>query len=153
MDINAMISQQLDLSHERVKRCVADLTDEEARRVLAGMLTPVIWQLGHLAVVDAGVVQRGGGSYTVPPRYVDLFKQGTGGQADYPPLEEVSATFDGAQWALLTVAREADYTKPVEARAYTNVGEMLIFVNQHRGYHIGKMTTLRALLTKPRLFG
>ena len=30
---------------------------------------------------------------------------------------------------------------------------MFAFSNNHRWYHIGKITTLRALLGKPRLFG
>lgn len=39
------------------------------------------------------------------------------------------------------------------AAAYPPLGEVLTFTPYHRGYHIGKMTTLRALLGKVRLFG
>ncbi len=153
MDMRSMLAQQLTVSYDRAKRCIADLSDEEARRMLAGKLTPVIWQLGHIVVVDSSFVGRAGGTYAVPPRFVDLFKQGTGGQADYPPLGDAAAAFDGVQQALLRAAREADFAKPVDGRAYTNVGEMMMYVSAHRNYHIGKMATLRALLAKPRLFG
>jgi uncharacterized damage-inducible protein DinB len=155
MDMAAMISQQIVGSRERLRRCLEDLTGDEARRVLAGGLSPVTWQVGHLAVVDATFVQRGGSAYAPPPHYLDLFKMGSGGAADYPPLGEAWEAFDGAHQALLRVAAEADYRTPVEHRfrIYTNIGEMLIFACYHRGYHTGKIATLRALLGKPRLFG
>ncbi|MFN3286306.1 MAG: hypothetical protein ACK45F_08505 [bacterium] len=41
----------------------------------------------------------------------------------------------------------------MDAPHYRNVGEMLALSAYHRGYHIGKMTTVRALLGKRRLFG
>jgi hypothetical protein len=41
----------------------------------------------------------------------------------------------------------------VDGRNYRTAGEMLVFAIYHRGYHVGKATTLRALLKKPRLFG
>jgi hypothetical protein len=105
--------------------------------------------------VDGNFVRRAGGTYAPPARYVDLFKAGTGGEAAYPPLEEVLAYAVTAHEALFAAAWEADYTKPAESERgnFHTVGQMLIFANQHRGYHVGKMTTLRALLGKPILFG
>jgi uncharacterized damage-inducible protein DinB len=155
MDMTEMMSQQLTASRERLRRCLEDVTDDEARQVLAGQLSPVTWQVGHVATIDASFVTRGGGTFTLPPRYAELFGTGTGGRADYPPLSNVWAVFDGAHQALLRVAAQAHYPTPVESRsrAFTNLGEMLIFACHHRGYHIGKITTLRALLGKPRLFG
>ncbi len=155
MDMSEMVCQQLEQSFGRVKASVADITDEEARRILAGRLTPIIWQLGHIATVDGNFVTRAGGTYVPPTRYVDLFKAGTGGQADYPPLEEVLAYAVTVHAALFAAAREADYSKASESERgnFHTVGQMLIFSAQHRGYHVGKMTTLRALLGKPIVFG
>lgn len=146
-----MAAQQLDTSYQRLKSALEGITEEEARRVLAGRLAPIVWQVGHLAVVDANYVNRGGGSYTVQPHYPDLFKPGTGGEADYPPLAEVWAAFTGAHQGLLKVAEQGDYSTPVEhpVRAYTNAGGMLVYACFHRGYHVGKTATLRALLGKP----
>lgn len=151
MITRAMVTQQLDTSYGRLHRALEGVTEEEGRRFMAGRLAPIVWQIGHLAVVDAMYVQRGGGSFTVQPRYPDLFKPGTGGDADYPALHEVWATFSGAHRALLKVADEADYARPLEhpSGIYTNVGEMLIYACFHRGYHVGKTATLRALLDKP----
>lgn len=154
MDEQAMIAQQLAISHERLRRCVADVADEEASRVQAGLLAPIVWQLGHVALVDTGFAQNAGGTCTIPPQFVGLFRAGSGGTADYPPLADVWAAFDAAHEALLGVARTVDGAVPVDGSGrYHNVGEMLIFCTYHRGYHVGKITTLRALLGKPRLFG
>lgn len=146
-----MVTQQLDLYHARLQRALEGITEEEGRRVLAGCLAPIIWQVGHLAVVDALWIQRGGGSYAVQPRYTDLFKPGTGGEAEYPALTEVWAAFSGVHAALLKLVDEADFAKPLEhpAGAYTSVGGMFVYACYHRGYHVGKTGTLRALLGKP----
>ena len=151
MITRAMVTEQLDLYHKRLERALEGITEEEGRRVLGGCLAPIVWQVGHLAVVDALWVQRGGGSYTVLPRYSDLFKPGTGGEAEYPPLSEVWAAFSASHQALRAIADEADFAKPLEhpAGAYTSVGGMLVYACYHRGYHIGKTGTLRALLGKP----
>lgn len=151
MITRAMVTQQLDLYHARLERTLEGITEEEGRRVLAGRLAPIVWQVGHLAVVDAMWVQRAGGSHAVQPRYTDLFKPGTGGEAEYPALSEVWAVFSGAHQALLKIVDEADFARPLEhpAGAYTSVGEMLVYACYHRGYHVGKTGTLRALLGKP----
>lgn len=146
-----MVTQQLDLYHARLERALEGVTEEEARRVVAGCLAPIVWQVGHLAVVDAMWVQRGGGSYAVQPRYSDLFKPGTGGEAEYPPLGEVWNVFSESHHALRKMADESDFARPLEhpAGAYTSVGGMLVYACYHRGYHVGKTGTLRALLGKP----
>jgi hypothetical protein len=119
---------------------------------LAG-LAPIVWQVGHLVWADSSMARRVDGTSGMPDGYADLFKTGTGGDAAYPPLAEVKEALDRAQQSLEAAARTADPATPLEARNYSNVGEMLLFACFHRGYHIGKMTTLRALLKKPRLFG
>ena len=151
MITRAIVTQQLDLYHARLQRSLEGITEEEARRLVAGRLAPIVWQVGHLAVVDAMYVQRGGGSYAVPQRYSDLFKPGTGGEAEYPLLREAWAAFSDAHQALRAVVAEADLARPLEhpAGAYTSVGGMLVYACYHRGYHVGKTATLRALLGKP----
>lgn len=149
MDARALISRQLAVSYDRVMRCVDGLTEEEVRQVLAGQLNPVVWQLGHRASVDSTSALRSGGAPTAPPHYADLFRPGPGGVQDYPPLEEVRAAFDGAQEELLRLAARADLSSPLDSPAYTTVGEMLVSACVHRGSHMGKMATLRALLGKP----
>jgi hypothetical protein len=67
------------------------------------------------------------------------------------PLREVWAAFSGTPQALRALVDEADLAGPLQhpAGAYSNVGGMLLYVGYHRGYHAGKIGTLRALLGKP----
>lgn len=156
MDINAAIQFQLQRSHERVQQCIADLSSEEARRSPILRLSPVVWQVGHLAFYDAQYAERAGVSDPVPvipEDYEQLFKAGTGGQAAYPPIDHVWRVFDRMHAALQRIAVSGDLAKPVEGQLYKDVGGMLMFASAHRTYHIGKMATLRALLDKPVLFG
>ena len=156
MDINAAIQFQLQRSHERVQQCIADLSLEEARRSPTPRLSPVVWQVGHLAFYDAQFAERAGVSDAmpvIPEDYEQLFKAGTGGQAAYPPIDHVWKVFDRTHAALRRIAVSGDLAKPVEGQLYKDVGGLLMFASAHRTYHIGKMATLRALLDKPVLFG
>jgi hypothetical protein len=153
MDAKAMPARGIMSTHERVTLCTADLTDEEAGRVISG-LTPVIWQLGHITLTEAGWVTLAGVPVELPGSYATLFKRGTGGRAEYPLLAEVRQAFERTHEALLKAAATADYDTPTpsEGRSYSNVAELMVSACVHRGYHIGKMTTLRALLGKRQLF-
>ncbi len=156
MDVRAAIQFQLQRTHERVQQCLADLSADEARRSPLPLLSPVVWQVGHVTFYDALYGERAGVGHAVPAiphEYEHLFKAGTGGQAEYPPIDQVDKVFDRTNTALQTIARSADLAKPVEGQMYKDVGGMLIFACVHRNYHIGKMATLRALLDKPVLFG
>jgi hypothetical protein len=156
MDTTAAVQFQLQRSHERVRQCIADLARDEAHRSPAPRLSPVVWQIGHLAFYDALYADRAGVAQAVPAipeDYERLFKAGTGGQAEYPPIDQVWKTFDRTHGALLHIAGSADLGTPVEGQMYKDIGGMLMFACVHRGYHIGKMATLRALLDKPVLFG
>jgi uncharacterized damage-inducible protein DinB len=116
-------------------------------------LTPIIWQVGHLAASDFGFAGRADGVSKAPAGYDAMFGRGTGGDQRYPPLVEVKDAMARAEQALEAAARSVDLNKALDAPNYKTVGEMLTFVAYHRGYHVGKMTTLRALLHKARLFG
>lgn len=157
MDTRALIQQQLTTSHQILKYCVSDISDEDARRMPDATLSPVIWQVGPLAAANAHIMQRAGiaPAPSLPATYPDLFKPGTGGKADYPPLDAVTRVFDATHEALMRVVAEADLDTPNEGPRglWKNVAEMFGFSNTHRWYHIGKVSSLRALLGKPRLFG
>jgi DinB superfamily len=142
----------LDSTHSRVLKCLDDVTEDEARR-LPSDLSPIVWQAGHVATTDFAFARRAGGQTPIPANYEALFQMGTGGHAAYPSMAEVRGSLDRAQQILMELAKTANLDAPVEGRSYSTVGQMLVFAAYHRGYHVGKMTTLRALLKKPRLFG
>jgi len=152
VDLKAALRYALEATRERVLRCLEDVSEEEARRVVHG-LSPLVWQVGHVTYADGVLLRRAGRTSPVPESYGPLFGTGTGGEAGYPPLDEVRGTFEAVHGGLLALLDAAALDQPVDGRHYRNVGEMLAFSAYHRGYHIGKMTTLRALLGKQRLFG
>jgi len=157
VDDRALIQQQCAASHQIVKYCLADLSDEEARRMPNATLSPVVWQVGHLALTNLGFLKRADivPATALPESYTALFDTGTGGNADYPPLGTVVKAFDDSHEALMRGVAGANLGTPNEGPLglWKNLAEMLAFSNTHRWYHIGKITSLRALLGKPRLFG
>jgi hypothetical protein len=64
----------------------------------------------------------------------------------------VLRTLEAAHDALAAVAQSTDLTAPVSGEFFKSVADVISFACFHRGYHIGKICTLRALLGKPRLF-
>ncbi|MDR7486874.1 MAG: DinB family protein [Armatimonadota bacterium] len=143
----------LDATAARLERVLDGVTDEDAAARPSG-LTPIAWQVGHLGLVDALAVRRSGAAIEIPEGYDEVFSAGTGGAERFPPLAELRAFARAAHQGLVTLAREAPLDRPIpDVRAYTTVGQALAFLLYHRGYHIGKMATLRALLGKVRVFG
>lgn len=149
MDLGEVIVGQLQSSHQRVLRSLEDLTEDDVHRSPAGNLSPVLWQVGHLAWTESFFASRADRPGSAPSSFEQLFKSGTGGTGHYPPLAEVTAAFVTAQQGLAEVARSTDLARPVEGRSYSTIGELLLFACFHRGYHQGKIATLRALLGKP----
>jgi DinB superfamily len=114
----ALIQQQLAVSHQIVKRCLGDLSEAEAGRLPAANLSPVVWQIGHLAWANVLFRERAGlaSGAALPGRYAELFKTGTGGAAEYPPLHEVVKAFDDTHEALVRAVAEAKLETPAESR-------------------------------------
>ena len=156
MDERTLIQQQLALSHRLLKHTLNDIADEDAQRIPSPAVSPIVWHVGHVALINFSFA---GGRDAVraklPETYPGLFATGTGGKADYPAFGAVMEALDDSDAALAATIAEADLATPAEGpfEAWTNHGEMFAFSNNHRWYHIGKITTLRALLGKPRLFG
>ena len=150
MDAKGYVTKMLDLSHGRVREAIDGVSDAEARRVRAGNFTPIFGHVGHRSRVDGVYVRRAGVESPVPARYTELFKQGSGGEQDYPPLSDVRTVFDETHKALMDRAAGANYEGPIDApgSAYKTVGEMLLYASFHRGYHTGKIMSLRGLLGK-----
>jgi DinB family protein len=155
MDDRALIQQQLILSHQLLKRTLSDISDEDAHQIPEPTLSPIVWQAGHQAFVNFNFAGRSGSRSGLPETYDALFATGTGGNADYPPLSRVVKVLDDSHEALMRSVTEADLSTPNQGPfgAWKNFAEMFAFSSGHCWYHIGKITTLRALLGKPRLFG
>lgn len=151
MNWNQVVRQQLMSGFALIEKSLADLSPEEAVQRPHG-LTPIVWQVGHLALTDARITkQLSGGDLLVPEDYEKLFARGTSGEGSFPPLSSVLEAFRRVQEKLLQLAEE-DLARPAEGGPfYSTVGEALLFLDKHRWYHIGKIMTLRGLLNKPQL--
>src|SRR5579872_821447 len=105
MDSRAFLQQQFAFTHQQVHYCVGDVTDEEARRMPNATLSPIIWQVGHLAWIDTRIVGRidAAPKIVLPEDYATLFGLGTGGPAAYPPFDAVLRTFDAAHEGMVRV--------------------------------------------------
>jgi len=156
VDDRALIRHQLGLSHRLLKFTLDDVSNEEAQRMPSPALSPIAWQVGHVAFVNfTFAFGREAVQTKVPQAYPKLFATGTGGRADYPAFGELMKTLDDSHAALLDAAGHADLGKANEGPfgAWSNLGEMFAFASTHCAYHVGKVTTLRALLGKPRKIG
>lgn len=141
------------MTRERIHQSVADLEPAEWVARPQG-LAPILWQVGHLALVDAEGARKLGRSVTIPDTFPSLFGMGSTGEGPYPEPEEVMAVFNEATQHLTALA-QGDLTQPSNdpsGRTRT-AGDQLVFLLYHRGYHHGKIMTLRSLLGKPRLLG
>lgn len=149
----ATLSVQLRLTAERIRQALQDLSPQELVARPHG-LAPVLWHVGHLALADANLARRAGQMLNIPDGFEGLFARATSGEGPYPPAAEVVQFFEAAQSALLTLAA-ADLSQPASSPigAYTTVGGGIMWNLYHRGYHHGKIMTLRSLLGKPRLLG
>src|SRR2546428_6528557 len=85
VDSRDVIRFGLTASFTRTQRCVEDVSDGEAAQT-PNNLTPIVWQLGHLALSDGGFLRLAGGTSPAPELFKGLFKTGSGGPADHPPL-------------------------------------------------------------------
>lgn len=163
MDDRALLQHQLAVSHSILKRSLEGISDEEARRTPSS-LSPIVWQAGHIALGDFGFARRDlrfvlgadiAPAGMLPGDSAGLFKTGTGGVASYPLFGEVVESVEASHHALAQAVAEADLSAPNQGPGgiWNTQAEAFAFAVTHRWYHIGKITTLRALIGKPRLFG
>lgn len=143
---------RLERTAGAVHQVVADLTDDEAQRIFPPALAPVAWHVAHMATADGGVVARLGHADPRPQGWTERFTGDLKG--GYPSVAEALEAFDRAHRLLLDAIETVPLGTRIEgSRTYATFGDALAFVAYHRGYHIGKVATLRAMLGKPRLFG
>src|SRR3989441_13330133 len=130
MDPRSIVVYGLTASFTRVQRCVEDVSDSEAAQTPHN-LTPIIWQLGHLALSDGGFLRLAGGTSPAPDSFKGFFRTGSGGPADYPPLRDLKPGFEAAQRGLEELARSADLNQRVESRNFATIAEMLEIGRAH----------------------
>ena len=148
MTAASLIKLQLEKSEIRLRKALEGLTDQELK-ARPQSLAPAFWQLGHLAASDWGVLNRAGAPPELPAFFQEQYRKDTKGENLTQSAGEVWAGFSKVQAGLLALAA-GDLEKPAvhPAGIYNNVGEGIFYMLIHRGYHHGKIMTLRALLGK-----
>lgn len=152
MEMRELFRQQLQSSGKITLTVTKDVTEEEAVERPHG-LAPIVWQVGHVTYYDAVLISQVlGGEPDVPAEYAELFKQGSSGEGDFPAFADVRAVAERVQAKMLELA-DVDPLQELDGGSlYSNVGGALMFTLQHRGWHTGKIMTLRALIGKPVMF-
>lgn len=147
-----VLEAQLQRQADRILASLADLSPPEFVARPQG-LAPILWQVGHLGVSDKNLLKRVPLPVEIPEGYAALFGRGSG-TGTLPPVETVLTFFRDAHTGLLGLVAE-DLERPLASPtdAYRTVGAGLMSMVHHRGYHYGKIMTLRALLGKARLLG
>lgn len=147
--------QALEATFHVFQQHLEDISEEEAQRSPTGNLSPIVWQVGHIATVDGGFAVVFGGARTPPDSYREIFGRGSrGGAGKYPALGDVRQACASSHQALVSAVRSADLGAPAELMGMTkSIGDWGMLGVFHRGYHTAKIATLRVLLGKPRLLG
>ena len=115
-----------------------------------GNLAPILWQVGHIAISEAGVMGSLGHKINYDKDIAKTFSNGTNGEGPFPEKEEVFKYFEEIQKEMMSLCEE-DLTAPLNgANKYfgENWGEVLTFMHGHRNYHIGKISSLITLTKK-----
>lgn len=152
LTVRDMLLHDVARTHRIFLRTVGDLTEDEMQRVMAGGLSPVIWQIGHVVATDVYFARLCGSDVTLPDGFNSLFGRGTGGAKPYPSLSEIKPVYERGQSALEAIVQSIEMSRAVESKNFKTVADAVSFNCFHRGYHIGKICTLRALLGRAPLF-
>jgi len=152
MDFREVYRNQLTFSANSLLETTQDLTEEEGARRPHG-LAPVVWQLGHITYYDARLVSQARGTeLMVPASYGQLFAAGTSGEGPFPPLAEVRETFRRVNEEVLKLLELPCELEVPSGPGKSSLAQAVMFTIYHRGWHNGKIMTLRALLGKPIMF-
>ena len=136
-----------------------DFTEEEAQRTAEPLNTSLVWNLGHLAVVDNEALQLFFGQSLLDDGFVSKFKTGSsptavGNVTKDEVLKKMAAVRKAFKMKLSKI-RPADLNKKPKPKSpfYKNLREAIYGLALHEGYHTGKIGTLRRFMGKPALFG
>jgi hypothetical protein len=148
MQASALLKIQQAASYQRVRKSTEGLSEAELKARPQG-LTSVLWQVGHLAASDSALLGRAGVNLKLPEWLRPLYAKDSTGEGLTQSMAEIWGVFDPIQAALLELC-SSDLDKPIDhpAKIYSNVGEGLLYMQIHRGYHHGKILTLKKLLGK-----
>jgi hypothetical protein len=143
---------EINRTNRILLRTLEDLSADELQRSPVSGLSPVIWQVGHVAATDAYFARMCGADVTLLEEFTGLFGRNSGGAKPYPGLADVKPVYEMGQQTLEALSQSAEMGRAIESKNFKTVADALSFNCFHRGYHIGKICTLRALMGRQPLF-
>ncbi len=137
-----------------------DFTADDARRS-SGVVNPLAWQLGHLAVTEdyAYRMATGDTDVLVAKELHDTCGNACPAPTDattYPPLEELWALLGRTHARVIALAQrssDTDFDKESVTKNpfFRTVGQTIYELALHENYHVGQVGALRKGLGKPSL--
>lgn len=163
MTTNQLIADTLAGNLSMLKQTLADFTDAEMLvRPVPGANHPA-WQIGHLAVAEASLVNAVAPGAVPPPSEAFAAKFSKDASkiddpAAFPGKAELLAEFERVRaatvaWVNTLKPEDLDRPTPAQFRGWVpNVGMMALMQEGHLTMHIGQLQVARRKLGKPVLF-
>src|SRR6185503_16669055 len=139
MTAGTLIKLQVERSESRLRKALEGLDDRELK-ARPQNLAPALWQVGHLVASDWGLLNRAGVAPEIPAFFQEEYRKDTKGENLAQIAVQIWDGFAKVQAGFLALT-QGDLDKPVvhPAGIYNNVGEGLLYMLIHRGYHHGKL--------------
>jgi hypothetical protein len=146
-----------------VESTLADFTPAEMLARPCPKANHPTWQIGHLVVAEARMVNAASkGATPLPPTaFIDKFKKDTASIDDpafFPGKEEILTAFKKGRettvaWA--STLKDSDLAAPMPEpinRFAPTVGHLIMSIPLHVTMHVGQFQVLRRALNKPVMF-
>jgi gamma-glutamyl hercynylcysteine S-oxide synthase len=136
-------------ARERTLRLVAPVSEEDMNRVHDPLMSPLVWDLGHIAAYeDLWLCQRVGGLPALRPELADVYDaaetpRATRGGTPYLRLEPAHEYMEAVRERALKLLDDGTLTGG--GRALTRAGSALELVLQHEHQHTETMLQTLAL--------
>jgi hypothetical protein len=155
---NDMIVHSLSVSQKMLHRYVEDLKPEEYLHRPTPKANCTAWLLGHLILVDKGLVEGLGvkDAPSLPDGFEKKFSQKDGAPeaAEFGDVTILMPLFDKYRTLLIgkvaaLPAAELEKPSPRQHPMFSNVAERLNYMGHHATMHIGQITIIRRSLGRP----
>ncbi len=142
--------QVLQTTRRRILDILETAGTEKLLHIPPGFKNNLLWNAGHvIATQQLLMYGRAQVDPVVPAAFIDTFRKGTAGQADYPP-EIIEQVKTGLTQTALRAAMDCQNDlfrtyEPYETSfgvKLNNIREAVTFNNVHEGLHLGYMMAL-----------
>jgi uncharacterized damage-inducible protein DinB len=158
-----VMAGSLAQSHKMLKDHIADFSDADMLTRPTPAANHTAWQLGHLILAEAGMVNAcAPGAVPPPPAgFSDKFTKETAKNDDpkaFVGKSELLAVFDRNRTATIAWAKTltpADFEKPGPEKMrefIPTVGHLVALLPVHDAMHLGQIQVIRRKLGRPLIF-